>query len=143
MDVSIVIPTWRGRYLLESYLPSVLDAADFYQNSRKANTEVIVVEDAAHYAGRVLALEHDRNLGFCSACQTGFLQARYPVVLLLNNDVRLEVDCIAPMVKHFKDPDVFAVTGKMFNQKKAKNLSTRLTMKKQPGCSFSLLIKIT
>lgn len=126
MDVSIVIPTWRGKYLLEAYLPSVIAAADFYQSRRGANTEVIVVEDAggddtarwlaSQYAGRVLALEHDRNFGFCAACQTGFLQARYPIVLLLNNDVRLEADCIAPMVEHFKDPAVFAVTGKMFNQ---------------------------
>ena len=29
----------------------------------------------------------------------------------------LKPDCIAPMTAHFKDPNVFAVTGKMFNQK--------------------------
>jgi len=127
MHVSIVIPTWRGRHLLEAYLPSVIEASDFYRNSRGASTEIIVVEDAggddtmpwlrSRYGEKVLALEHARNLGFCSACQTGFVHARFPIVLLLNNDVRLEADCIAPMVEHFRDPDVFAVTGKMFNQK--------------------------
>jgi GT2 family glycosyltransferase len=65
----------------------------------------------------VRVLEHAQNLGFCSACQTGFENAVSPIVLLLNNDVRLKADCIAPMVDHFKDTDVFAVTGKMFNQK--------------------------
>jgi GT2 family glycosyltransferase len=127
MDISIVIPTWRGRHLLEAYLPSVIAAEDFYRSRHGAGTEVIVVEDAggddtirwlkSEYGSRVLVLEHERNLGFCSACQTGFLRARYPIVLLLNNDVRLEADCIAPMIRHFKDPEVFAVTGKMLNQK--------------------------
>jgi GT2 family glycosyltransferase len=127
MDVSIVIPTWKGQRLLESYLPSVVAAADFYRTSREAETEIIVIEDAGgdrtmewlreNYANAVRAVEHKLNLGFCAACQTGFMQARYPIVLLLNNDVRLEADCIAPMVEHFKDAGVFAVTGKMFNQK--------------------------
>jgi GT2 family glycosyltransferase len=127
MHISIVIPTWRGRHLLEAYLPSVTAAADFYRSTRKADTEIIVVEDAggddtipwlrSHYGDSVRALEHERNLGFCSTCQTGFTNARFPLVLLLNNDVRLKADCIAPMVEHFKDPGVFAVTGKMFNQK--------------------------
>jgi O-antigen biosynthesis protein len=125
MNVSIVIPTWRGKHLLEAYLPSVIAASDFY-SSRGAVTEIIVVEDAGGddtvswlrscYGEKVVALEHERNWGFCSACQTGFMHARYPIVLLLNNDVRLEINCIAPMVDHFQDPGVFAVTGKMFNQ---------------------------
>lgn len=127
MQLSIVIPTWRGRHLLESYLPSVIDASNTYRKSGNADTEIIVVEDAggddtvpwlkSNYAGQVRLVEHEKNLGFCAACQTGFLQARFPTVLLLNNDVRLEADCIAPMVEHFNDRDVFAVTGKMFNQK--------------------------
>jgi GT2 family glycosyltransferase len=127
MNVSIVIPTWRGKHLLEAYLPSVIAASDFYTNSSGADTEIIVVEDAGGddtikwlrscYGERVVAIEHRQNLGFCSACQTGFMHARYPIVLLLNNDVRLETDCIAPMIDHFKDPGIFAVTGKMYNQK--------------------------
>ncbi len=127
MDVSIVIPTWRGRHLLEAYLPSVIAASDHYRKTRDSRTEIIVVEDAggddttawlrSNYGDKVQLLEHERNLGFCAACQTGFEQARFPVVLLLNNDVRLEPDCIASFIPHFEDPTVFAVTGKMFNQK--------------------------
>jgi GT2 family glycosyltransferase len=127
MDVSIVIPSWRGRHLLEAYLPSILAASDHYQAISGARSEILVVEDAggddtaawlrARYGTRVQCLEHDRNQGFCAACQTGFEHARYPVVLLLNNDVRLESDCIAPLLDHFRDSSVFAVTGKMFNQK--------------------------
>jgi GT2 family glycosyltransferase len=127
MDVSIVIPTWRGRHLLEAYLPSVLAASEYYRETQHSRTEIVVVEDAggddtaawlrAHYGERVQLLEHDHNKGFCAACQTGFEHAQFPIVLLLNNDVRLEPDCIAPYIEHFKDSMVFAVTGKMFNQK--------------------------
>jgi GT2 family glycosyltransferase len=127
MDVSIVIPTWRGRNLLEAYLPSIISAADQYETSRRAKTEIVVVEDAgdddtmewlqSRYPERVRAIAHAQNQGFCAACQTGFVQACFPIILLLNNDVRLEKDCIAPMVEHFTDSGVFAVTGKMLSQK--------------------------
>ena len=113
--------------MLEEYLPSVIAASDFYSSAQGARTEIIIVEDAggddtaswlrSKYGDRVRLLEQARNLGFCAACQTGFENAIHPIVLLLNNDVRLEADCIAPMVEHFSDPDVFAVTGKMFNRK--------------------------
>ena len=127
MDVSIVIPTWKGRHLLEAYLPSVLSATEAYRGRNGAQAEILVVEDGSGddtpdwlrscYAGKVLVMEHKGNQGFAAACQTGFLAARYPVVLLLNNDVRLKEDCIEPLTEHFRDPLVFAVTGKIFNQK--------------------------
>ncbi len=125
MDVSIVIPTWRGRHLLEAYLPSVIAAADRYQP--RGRTEIVVVDDAGGddtcewlrnaYGPQIRALKHERNQGFCAACQTGFEAARFPVVLLLNNDVRLSPGCIAPLTEHFSDPLVFAVTGKILNQR--------------------------
>ncbi|MBN2318374.1 MAG: glycosyltransferase [Acidobacteria bacterium] len=127
MDISIVIPTWRGRHLLEAYLPSVIKAAKVYSEIRGCRTEIVVVEDAggddtmqwlrSRYEKEVNAVAHEKNQGFCAACQTGFLHARFPIVLLLNNDVRLEADCIDFFVGHFEDPTVFAVTGKMYNQK--------------------------
>ena len=127
MNVSIVIPTWRGRDLLRAYLPSVVAATDFYRRHQGFQSEIIIVDDASgddtiswlkqDYGERVRIVQHCRNLGFCAACWTGFKQARFPIVLLLNNDVRLEENCIAPLVEHFADARVFAVTGKMYNQK--------------------------
>ena len=126
-DVSIVIPTWKGKDLLEAYLPSVWAAAEQYRCQARSETEIIVVEDGSgddtipwlkgHYSGQISVIEHGRNLGFAAACNSGFRAARHPVVLLLNNDVRLREDCIEPMIAHFVDHQVFAVTGKLFNQK--------------------------
>jgi GT2 family glycosyltransferase len=127
MNVSLVIPTWRGRHLLEEYLPSVLAAANVYRRQSGSEIEIIVVDDAGGddtaswlgscYKEKILLKVHSRNQGFSRACQTGFEAARFPIVLLLNNDVRLEPDCVAPLVEHFSDPSVFGVTGKIFNQK--------------------------
>lgn len=127
MNVSIVIPTWKGKHLLESYLPSVVDAAAFYKERSGRETEIIVVEDAGgddsplwireRYPGSIHAIEHVRNRGFAAACQTGFEAARFPIVLLLNNDIRLSQNCIEALVGHFADPGVFAVAGKLMNQR--------------------------
>ena len=127
MNLSVVIPTWNGRHLLEVYLPSVIQACDAYRESCRAETEIVIAEDAgsdgtvawlrSDHARHVRIVEHDSNRGFAAACRTGFESARFPHVLLLNNDVRLDPDCIAPMMEHFREPDVFAVTGKIFNQR--------------------------
>lgn len=126
MDVSIVIPTWNGRHLLQAYLPSVLEAATHYTDRGCGDVETVVVDDAGtddtptwlnnNYGSRIKLEIHGENLGFAAACKTGFVKARHPLVLLLNNDVRLKQDCILPMVRHFARSDVFAVTGKIFNQ---------------------------
>ena len=127
MNISVVIPTWRGKRLLEAYLPSVLAAADFYRKQSGHETEIIVVEDAGgdgtplwlreQYPDRITIVEHECNLGFAAACMSGIEAAHFPLVLLLNNDVRLKPDCIPPLAGHFTDENVFAVTGKLLNQK--------------------------
>ncbi len=119
MDVSIVIPTWNGRHLLERFLPSVLAAAERYRETVGADVEIIVVDDggtddtaywlALEHPGTVELLIRKHNEGFAHACNTGFEHARNPVVLLLNNDVEVDVDSIAPLVVHFQSTDVFAV----------------------------------
>ncbi len=126
MDISVVIPTWRGQRLLESYLPSIVGATNYYRKQSGRETEIVVVEDAGgdgtpawlrkNYSGCVTVIEHARNLGFAAACQTGIEAARFQVALLLNNDVRLKQDCLAPLAGHFADPGIFAVTGKLLNQ---------------------------
>ncbi len=112
--------------MLEAYLPSVTAAAEAYRAGGHGDVEIVVVDDAggdgtpewikSHCSNGLNLIVHERNCGFAAACQTGFEQARFPIVLLLNNDVRLERNCIAPMAEHFADPRVFAVTGKIFNQ---------------------------
>jgi GT2 family glycosyltransferase len=119
VDVSIVIPTWNGRHLLERFLPSVLAAAEQYRVESCAEVEILIVDDggtddtalwlARAHPGRVELLIKRRNEGFAHACNTGFSFAHHPAVFLVNNDVEVERGAIAPLVRHLSVPDVFAV----------------------------------
>jgi len=113
---SIVIPNWNGRDLLEKYLPSVLAAAG------EAN-EVIVVDDAstdgsaefliAHFPN-VRLIRNPTNLGFGGGSNAGFRAARHDIVVLLNSDMRVEPDFLAPLLAGFTDEKVFAVSCQIF-----------------------------
>ncbi|MCH8819146.1 MAG: glycosyltransferase [Acidobacteria bacterium] len=122
-DLSIVIPTSNGLDLLRENLPSVQGAAERYHLETGHLTEIIVVDDGSHDGTReilpaefpdVSMVTRQRNEGFAKACNTGFEAARFPLVALLNNDVRIEEDYFLYQTLHFTDPDVFAVTAKVF-----------------------------
>ncbi|MGH9638831.1 MAG: glycosyltransferase, partial [Bryobacteraceae bacterium] len=85
--------------------------------------EVIVVDNAStdgsvaflqeHFPSvRVIALE--RNLGFGGGSNEGFRAARNEIVVLLNNDMRVEPDFLAPLLEPFADPLVFSVSCQIF-----------------------------
>ena len=51
---------------------------------------------------RVLALPE--NLGFGGGSNAGFRAARNDIVVLLNSDMRVEPDFLAPLLEGFRDP---------------------------------------
>jgi len=120
-SVSIVIPNWNGRELLADYFPSVVAAAENYRALSNTGVEIIVIDDASTDDSLVWLRENystnefvrfvalDANIGFLRAVNKGFETAQNDVVFLLNNDVRVDRGCIAPLVKHFEDESVFAV----------------------------------
>ncbi len=116
--VSIVIPNWNGRDLLERYLPSVEAAA-----ATDPDNEVIVVDNGSTDGSadllrerfprvRLLALE--RNLGFGGGSNEGVRAARNPIVVLLNSDMRVEPGFLGPLLEGFSDGKVFAVSCQIF-----------------------------
>src|SRR5579871_2359331 len=115
---SVVIPNWNGRDLLEKYLPSVVEAMRGHPDN-----EIIVVDNgsadgSAEYVAqefpsvRVLALP--TNLGFGGGSNAGFRAAKNDIVVLLNSDMRVERDFLAPLLEGFRDRDVFAVSCQIF-----------------------------
>ncbi len=122
--VSIVIPNWNGRELLEKYLPSVIASIESHPDS-----EVIVVDNGSTDGSvqfvrqrfpqvRVLAL--DRNLGFGGGSNTGFRAARHDIAVLLNSDMRVERNFLAPLLAGFTDEKVFSVSCQIFFSDPAK-----------------------
>jgi GT2 family glycosyltransferase/glycosyltransferase involved in cell wall biosynthesis len=116
--VSVVIPNWNGRELLAKYLPSVVEAL-----AGNPENEIIVVDNASTDgsadflrerlpAVRVLAL--DQNRGFGGGSNAGFAAARNDIVVLLNSDMRVDPEFLAPLVEGFRDPRVFAVSAQIF-----------------------------
>src|SRR6185369_12695541 len=60
-------------------------------------------------------ISNERNRGFGPTCNRGFEAAIYPLVFLLNNDVEVELNAIAPLVENFGDGSVFAAHCRVFD----------------------------
>uniref|UniRef100_Q01PS5 Glycosyl transferase, family 2 n=1 Tax=Solibacter usitatus (strain Ellin6076) TaxID=234267 RepID=Q01PS5_SOLUE len=121
---TVVIPNWNGRDLLEKYIPSIVTAL----SSNPAN-EILVVDNgstdgsadflrAAFPQVNVLALPE--NLGFGGGSNAGFRAAENDIVVLLNSDMRVAEDFLAPLLEGFQDPEVFAVSCQIFFSDPAK-----------------------
>ncbi len=113
---SIVIPSWNGRELLREYLPAVVAAA--------GGGEIVVSDDGssdgtaawlAQSFPQIRCVRGERNRGFAPAANAGVRAAKSPVVVLLNNDVAPEPDCLAHLASWFDDPAIFGVTLRAFD----------------------------
>lgn len=115
-NVSIVIPNWNGKNLLEKNLPAVLAAAQYKRNNI---LEVIIVDDGStddsvkfltkNFKRQIRLFQHTKNRGFSSACNMGVRMAKGKIVCLLNTDVIPEKNFLVKAVEHFSDKQVFAV----------------------------------
>lgn len=120
--ISVVIPNWNGRDLLEKYLPSVIDAVQVLGHP---DSEIIVVDNAStdgsvdyverHFAlPWIKVLRLPENLGFGGGSNAGFRAAENDIVLLLNSDMRVEPSLLRPLLDGFQDNGVFAVSCQIF-----------------------------
>ena len=119
-SISVVIPNYNGKQLLERYLPSVVAALEF----QNIDFEIIVIDDASKddsvlflidkYA-RVQLIKNDTNLGFSRTINKGIFAAKKELILLLNSDVKLEQDYFTQQFKYFKNQDTFGVMGRIMN----------------------------
>ena len=121
---SVVIPNWNGRDLLAKYLPGVVEAMAGHPGS-----EVIVVDNGSQDGSaefvranfpQVTLLALDKNLGFGGGSNAGFHAARNDIVVLLNSDMRVEPDFLAPLLAAFTRSDVFSVACQIFISDPAK-----------------------
>ena len=114
--VSIVIPTWNGRELLQMSLPPLRAALA----AHAPGGEIVVVDNgsaddtrewlAAEFPDvRLIALP--TNEGFAGATNRGARDALHPTLILLNNDMVVEPDFIRPLLDAMDaEPDVFGVS---------------------------------
>ena len=124
--ISIVIPNYNGERLLRENLPSIIAALEQWGGEH----ELIVVDDCStddscRLSGKqfpqVTLIVNPVNRGFSKTCNIGMEKVRYPVALCVNNDVKAAPDLIAPLVRHFADDDVFAVTPNILAEREGRN----------------------
>lgn len=109
IKISIVVPNWNGRKLLEKNLPAVL----------KSKPDQIIVSDDGSvdeslvFLGekypQIKIIKHPR-VGFAENCNLGVKDSLGEIVVLLNNDVVPEPNFLEPLSRDFSDPKVFAVS---------------------------------
>lgn len=143
LGISVVIPTYNGKHLLERFLPSVVELS-----AREEELEIMVVDDGSrdgtrYWLRRVFPTLHvfelHANLGFAGACHRGILEARGETIILLNNDVEVSSDLVELLQGHFSDPHLFAVAFDMLSGDTEEPYANRiLPIWKQGLLSFDL-----
>jgi GT2 family glycosyltransferase len=119
-SVSIVIPNYNGKTLLQAYLPSTLAAI------KQANTlyEIIIVDDCSkddsvhfirtNYPDIKLVI-NSANKGFSHTCNKGINASVNELILLLNSDVKLSPDYFEHQWSYFEREDTFGVMGRIID----------------------------
>ena len=114
--VSIVIPVYNRRELTEQCLKSIEN------HTPDGAYEIIVVDNASdeniyHYLqsrekdGLIRLIRNEQNEGFARACNQGIEAAKYPNVLLLNNDIVVTDNWLQPMVSELEHDPQTGIVG--------------------------------
>lgn len=111
LSVSVVIPNWNGKHLLEKNLPAVIDSA--------RGAQIIVADDASSDGSiaflkseypAITVVQCDRQQGFAGNANSGVAVATGDIIVLLNTDVRPKKGFLTAILPHFeKDPLIFGI----------------------------------
>lgn len=125
--VAVVILNWNGQHHLANYLPSVVEYstdADVVVIDNGSTDESVEWLSKQHPEVRTITLEE--NLGFAGGYNEGLKQVEADMYVLLNSDVRVTPNWIAPVVEAMQsegyiacqplirnesDPDLFEYAG--------------------------------
>jgi len=110
---SIVVLNHNGRDLLGRFMPTILDAVQHDGGGH----EVIIVDNASSDGSpeytqknfpsvKLISLSSNRHM---DGYNEGIKASQNEIVVLLNNDIKVEQDFLRPLLMHFSDPEVFAV----------------------------------
>lgn len=100
MKIAVVILNWNGELLLESYLPSVMEfskMADIYV-ADNASTDKSVAFVTQNYP-EIKIIRNSSNGGFAKGYNDALKHVDADVFCLLNSDVEVTEDWLAPIAK--------------------------------------------
>lgn len=148
MILSVIIPTFNGRHLLEKNLPFLFDAL----KNVKGEHEIIIVDNNSHDKTNLFIkeltdikshLRGDRiterpprrcisyillgkNRGFTGAVNEGVRNASGTYILILNNDCRLEEDTVKKMVDALEEHKEWVATQPIVYKFRIQNSEFRI-----------------
>lgn len=117
--VSIIIVNYNGKELLKECLPSVIDEIKRHRGEK----EVIVIDNGSTDGSvefikenfpEVKVVELPYNMGFIGGANCGFKESSGDIVVLLNNDMKVEKGFLEKLLEPFSAPDVFSTTSQIF-----------------------------
>ena len=121
-SISVVLPNFNGRNLLQKNLPSLITAlGDF-------DYEIIIVDDCSSDDSvkflketypEIKIICNEINLGFSATCNKGINTAKLKLLCVVNTDVTFTPDYFTNMIREFEDASLFAVKGDIINYKQS------------------------
>jgi GT2 family glycosyltransferase len=121
ISLSIIIPNFNGKHLLEKNLPSVIAAAKHCGWA----FEIIVADDASaddsvlflkkNYA-EIILVENKINGGFSKNMNSGIKIAKHDWIFALNSDISLDENYFMPLAKYLADENCFGVMGSIYDE---------------------------
>jgi GT2 family glycosyltransferase len=113
--VTVVVPNWNRRHLLERLL-------DCLGHQTYPTQEILVVDNgseddsakmAAAQGARVIQM--GKNAGFSRAVNRGIREGRTPWLAIVNNDVAPAPDWLAQLIRAADETQAWFATGKLMN----------------------------
>ena len=120
-SISVILPNYNGRHLLEKNIPSLLEALDGIEH------EIIVVDDCSPDDSvqfledtytEIKVIKKESNSGFSATCNRGIRAAELELLCIVNTDVTFTPDYFTILLPEFDDPGLFAVKGNIINYDK-------------------------
>ncbi|MCK9532299.1 MAG: glycosyltransferase [Gammaproteobacteria bacterium] len=117
-SVSVILPNYNGRHLLEKNIPSIINALHGIDH------EIIVVDDCSsddsvlflkNSYPEVTVVQNERNLGFSATCNLGVTKATRPLLCIANTDVTFTPTYFHTTLPHFQNSNLFAAKGPIIN----------------------------
>ncbi|MEW4924685.1 glycosyltransferase family 2 protein [Algibacter sp. 2305UL17-15] len=110
MKIAVVILNWNGKKLLEQFLPSVIkysEGADIYVADNASTDDSIVFVKTDFPTVKII--QNEINGGFAKGYNDALKHVSADVFCLLNSDVEVTKNWLAPVIKAFESDSNIAI----------------------------------
>ncbi|KAA3627986.1 MAG: glycosyltransferase [Proteobacteria bacterium] len=118
--ISVVLPNYNGKHLMEKNIPSILKALDQVDMP----WEIIVVDDSSTDDSivflqscypQISVVASSVNRGFSTTCNNGIARAKYKYTCISNTDVTFAENYFEVCISALEKGELFAVKGSIVN----------------------------